>query len=232
VCAYRDQTDIQDSKSAKSAQYGQQPSCQCQIVCQLFNTTRCVADRPAKYPKSTSTSLRLKGKRFRRRKKVKLMSRSSGSPVSKAMPRSPLQRTQQDTIDMSIDSPLSSAASTPVKTASTTPKKKNRRRRESGLIPPVPSVNEERPSTPVSAAVSTSLAANNEARHEPIEQVSSEAGGYEYGSQNTLGQSVGSTSTVSSAPTSFSDMSYVDDDGKRGRRSRMSVNYKEPSLTK
>lgn len=133
---------------------------------------------------------------------------------------------------MSVESPLSSASSTPVKTASTTPKKKNRRRRESGLIPPVPSVNEELPSTPVSAAVSASLAAKNEAIHEPVGQPSSEAGRYQNGSQNTLGESVGSTSTVSTAPTSFSDMSYVDDDGKRGRRSRMSVNYKEPSLTK
>ena len=160
------------------------------------------------------------------------MSRSSGSPVSRAMPRSPLPRAQQDTIDMSVDSPLSSASSTPVKTASTTPKKKNRRRRESGLIPPVPSINEELPSTPVSATVSTSLAANKEAIYEPIEQVSLGAGLYQNGSQNTLGESVGSSSTVSSALTSFSDMSYVDDDGKRGRRSRMSVNYKEPSLKK
>jgi hypothetical protein len=134
---------------------------------------------------------------------------------------------------MSVDSPHSSASSTPVKTASTTPKKKARRRRESGLIPPVPSVNEELPSTPISTAVSSSLTANErEELHDAIEQPPSEAGHYEIESQNTLAESVGSSSTVSSAPTSFSDMSCLDEDGKRGRRSRMSVNYKEPSLTK
>jgi hypothetical protein len=161
---------------------------------------------------------------------LELTSRSSGSPISKAMPRSPLPQTQ-NTIDMSIDSPLSSASSTPVKTASTTPKKKARRRRESGLIPPVPSVNEDLPSTPIPAAVSSGSSAN-EQLHDAIEQSSPGPGRYENASQNILSESVSSTSTVSSAPTSFSDMSFIDEDGKRGRRSRMSVNYKEPSLAK
>jgi hypothetical protein len=149
------------------------------------------------------------------------------------MPRSPLPQAQQNTIDMSVDSPLSSASSTPVKTTSTTPKKKARRRRESGLIPPVPSVNEDLPSTPIPAAVSSSPSATEKERlHDAIEQSSPGPGRYENASQNILGESVSSSSTVSSAPTSFSDMSYVDEDGKRGRRSRMSVNYKEPSLAK
>jgi hypothetical protein len=149
------------------------------------------------------------------------------------MPRSPLPQSKQNTIDMSVDSPLSSASSTPVKTASTTPKKKARRRRESGLIPPVPSVNEDLPSTPIPAAVSSSSPANEkEQLHDAIEQSSPGPGRYENASQNILSESVSSSSTVSSAPTSFSDMSYVDEDGKRGRRSRMSVNYKEPSLAK
>ena len=145
------------------------------------------------------------------------------------MPRSPLPQAQQNTIDMSVDSPLSSASSTPVKMTSTTPKKKARRRRESGLIPPVPSVNEDLPSTPIPAAVSSNSSAN-----EPHDFVQSSPGPgrYENASQNILSESVSSSSTVSSAPTSFSDMSYVDEDGKRGRRSRMSVNYKEPSLAK
>jgi len=148
------------------------------------------------------------------------------------MPRSPLPQSQQNTIDMSVDSPLSSASSTPVKMTSTTPKKKARRRRESGLIPPVPSVSEELPSSPIPASVSSSLAANGEELRDTTEQSSSGPGRHENESQNTLGESAGSSSTVSSGPTSLSDMSYVDEDGKRGRRSRMSVNYKEPSLAK
>jgi hypothetical protein len=149
------------------------------------------------------------------------------------MPRSPLPQSQQNTIDMSVDSPLSSASSTPVKTTSTTPKKKARRRRESGLIPPVPSTNEELLPTPTPTAVSSRIIANEtEEMPDAIEQPSREADQNEGEIQNILGDSVSSSSTVSSAPTSFSDMSYVDEDGKRGRRSRMSVNYKEPSLAK
>jgi hypothetical protein len=57
--------------------------------------------------------------------------------------------------------------------------------------------------------------------------------------RSALAESISSSSTASSALTNLPESFYgeesstsIDDEGKRGRRSRSSVNYKEPSLTK
>jgi hypothetical protein len=156
------------------------------------------------------------------------MARSSTSPFSKAMPRSPLPPTLRHALDVGVDSPLSSASPSPVRNTSTTPKKKARRRRESGLVPPVPTANDG--SSPLPAPKGTSSDANEIFR--PAEQGVPEAALHDDEPRHSLEQSISSSSTASSAPTGLSDMPFIDEDGKRGRRSRMSVNYKEPSLAK
>ena len=130
-------------------------------------------------------------------------------------------------MELGADSPTSSASSTPAKKTSASPKKKARKRRESGLIPPVPSTEEIQSEDQPAAGESDEM-------HPTVHPST-----IDEESRSLLGESVGSSSTASSALTSLTDHSYIDDssragddESKRGRRSRTSVNYKEPSLAK
>jgi hypothetical protein len=133
-------------------------------------------------------------------------------------------------VELGADSPPSPASSTPAKKTSASPKKKARKRRESGLIPPVPSVNETQATESTGISPSLLTGESDEVHPQDPVPVSEEP-------RSLLGESV--SSIASSALTSLSDLSYIDDssragddESKRGRRSRTSVNYKEPSLAK
>jgi hypothetical protein len=137
-----------------------------------------------------------------------------------------------------VNSPASSASPSPIRRTTASPRRKARRRRESGLVPPVPPISQVHDDQD---AIIDSLSAHTATR--PSQACHSQEPSLEssLSSAPSLDESTRSTSSSAVLPTltGLSDLSLVegvsmslDDDGKRGRRSRMSVNYKEPSLTK
>jgi hypothetical protein len=161
-----------------------------------------------------------------------LSRRSIASPISQSIPKSPLPHGARTTVappSFVVDSPASSASPSPTRRTSASPKKKARRRRESGLLPPLPT---DGPQNSLGESPSTDdrPVSDRDEIAPPSSPLSS---------VQTLSESTSSISDRSSALTGLSELSFAegnsalfDDDGKRGRRSRTSVNYKEPSLTK